>query len=380
MKKLILAVFFFYLCFGLPAQVLTTSLIPHDTRAMGMGGAFRVFSTGYSTFFGNPAGFAGPKSLTLGDFSSWAYLKPYPVNISPLIAIAQGQASQSEFESTIGSLMAENHGFGGGFALGLGLAGGGFGMGLTLISDALAQGVSYAGSAIEAKSQANAIFGLALPLELGKFSLKFGVDVRAFYRLDSHGDWPFSHLVSALYSGTGFETAIAGFGARGGFGLAVDSGATLSWGPLSAGVMIRDYGYKFYMDDTTIGDIVKAGIPPMSGDILCALKTQYSGGLSLVLGSGGPLLYSFYAEVDDPMTFISKVETELNAAFSLIHAGCELKILKFLSLRGGVNQGLASLGFGMDFALVEVDAALFSETISQSSSRTGVSIQLALHI
>ncbi len=48
---------------------------PKDARTMGMGGAFHVFSQGYSSFFGNPAGFAGANSsLTLTDLSVWAYL------------------------------------------------------------------------------------------------------------------------------------------------------------------------------------------------------------------------------------------------------------------------------------------------------------------
>jgi hypothetical protein len=147
-KFLIAAACCLFLGSGLFAQVGTTGLSPRDARSMGMGGAFRVFSTGYDTFFGNPAGFAGPKSFTIADLATWGYLKPYPVNIAALIGIAEGQASQGSFESTIGSLMAQDNGFGGGFSLGTGWAGGGFGLGLTLISDAQTLDTSYSGSTV----------------------------------------------------------------------------------------------------------------------------------------------------------------------------------------------------------------------------------------
>jgi hypothetical protein len=80
------------------------------------------------------------------------------------------------------------------------------------------------------------------------------------------------------------------------------------------------------------------------------------------------------------MNFISQAGSDFNAALDLLHAGYEFKILKFLSLRGGANQGLIALGLGMDFSLVEVDAALFTEPLSSSSTRTGVTIQAALRI
>jgi hypothetical protein len=59
----------------------------------------------------------------------------------------------------------------------------------------------------------------------------------------------------------------------------------------------------------------------------------------------------------------------------------ELEILKFLSLRAGFNKGLFSLGFGLDFALLEVDAAIFTEPAAgfpAGYGRTGVALQSAL--
>ncbi|MFA5851648.1 MAG: hypothetical protein WC820_03030, partial [Spirochaetales bacterium] len=53
------------------AQTGLAGLSPKDARSMGMGGTFRVFATGYQAFFGNPAGFAGPGTLSLADVAIW---------------------------------------------------------------------------------------------------------------------------------------------------------------------------------------------------------------------------------------------------------------------------------------------------------------------
>lgn len=362
------------------AQTSLAGLSPKDARSMGMGGSFRVFATGYETFFGNPAGFSGPGTLTLADVATWVYLKPSPSNINALAAIADGTVSQSEAESTLGNLVADN-GLGAGASIGLGWAGKGFGIGITVISDALATGPSYDASVMTVRNQANAILGMAWPLELGLFKFSFGVDVRGFYRLDSSGTWPFGKLATALLTGQGFSELIATQPVMGGYGLAVDTGATLGIGPLSAGVMIRDYGYKFYMENSTIGDILDSGSIPISGTSAYALTPVYTAGLGLRFGNRKTLATSFYVEADNPMNFIEKASTDFKTSLDLLHAGGELRLLNFLSLRAGFNEGLLAFGAGLDFAFIEIDAAIFSEKIANVADgpgRSGIALQAAL--
>jgi hypothetical protein len=362
------------------SQTSLAGLSPKNARSMGMGGSFRVFSSGYETFFGNPAGFSGPGTLTLADAATWAYLKPLPSDIGALIAIAQGTIPQSEAESGLGRMIAGN-GFGAGASVGLGWAGKGLGIGLTVISDSLATGSSYSDSVLSSRNQANAIFGVAWPLELGPVKFAFGVDIRGFYRLDSLGAWPFGELASTLLSGQGFYECIAAQSVLGGYGLAVDTGATLGIGPLSAGIMIRDYGYKFYMENSTIGDIGNSGSLPILGTDAYALIPVYTAGLGLKLNNGKTLASSFYVEVDNPMNFLEKASADFESSLVLLHAGAELKVLNFLSLRGGFNQGLLSFGTGIDLALVEIDAAIFSERISENADslgRSGLAVQVAV--
>ena len=73
------------------AQASLSGLYPKDARSMGMGGAFGSLTTGYQAFFGNPAGFSGPGTLTVADLSAWAYLRPTPENIRDIVEASGGQ-------------------------------------------------------------------------------------------------------------------------------------------------------------------------------------------------------------------------------------------------------------------------------------------------
>ena len=44
---------------------------------------------------------------------------------------------------------------------------------------------------------------------------------------------------------------------------------------------------------------------------------------------------------------------------SHIKAGAELRLLSFLDVRGGFNQGYWSVGAGLDLAIVKIDVAYF---------------------
>jgi len=168
------------LAFAMPISTTgLQSLNPKTAKSMGMGGSFRVFSTGYDTFFGNPAGFATPNgSLTIADLATWAYFKPTQTNIEKAQAIIDGTASDSQIASYIGDWVVDN-GLGAGASLGLGWAGKGFGLGLTLVTDEIASGQSLLGATLRSQTQANAVAGIAFPISLGPVNFRIGADARA---------------------------------------------------------------------------------------------------------------------------------------------------------------------------------------------------------
>ena len=362
------------------AQTSLSGLYPKDARSMGMGGSFGSLATGYQAFFGNPAGFAGRGSLTIADLATWAYLRPTPENLRDIAEASGGQMTDADRQALVDKLIAEN-GLGGGASVGLGWSGKGFGLGLTMVSDVLATGTSGADATIKVRNQANALIGMAMPLELGPFAFSIGVDLRAFYRLDSDGEWSFATLVAAAESGQGMSAEVADLMMLGGVGLALDTGATVKVGPLTAGFMVRDYGYRFSMGDASVGELVEDSAFPLEGAKAYALTPIYTAGLGLDLRNNAVVTTSLYAEVDDPINFFKAAGEDLESAIGLAHAGVELKFLKFIALRAGINRGLASVGAGLDFALVEVDAAFFSQYVDSSTmplGRSGIAIQAAV--
>lgn len=363
----------------LSAQTSIAGLQPKDARTMGMGGSFRVFSEGYAALSGNPAGFAGRGTLTLGDIASWAYFKPTPLNIKKALDLANGQLGSTESSAFLESLVADN-GFGGGVSLGLGWAGKGFGIGLTAISDSVAEGSTLDTAVFTTRNEANAIFGMAWPLELGPVTFRFGASVRGFYLLETNSSaWTFKPIADNLLNGQPLLLDLGANVLRGGFGMAVDTGATLSLGPLSLGVMVRDYGYKFSMQESTIDEITASLTVPSGGQDLFKLAPQYSAGLALRFNQTGPVATSLYFEADDPMSLIPLVSSNIEAIPSQLHIGAELDLLHFIFLRAGFNKGLLSLGAGIDFALIEVDAAVFSEPLAATGqTRTGIALQGAI--
>jgi hypothetical protein len=381
-RKITIFVLLLALAGSVFAQTQVTGLLPKDSRSMGMGGSFRVFSLGYDTFYGNPAGFAYKTgSLTLLDTAMWAYIKPTSSNIQKAMDLAQGKLSTSDSAAFVNDLIV-NNGLGAGAAVGLGWAGGDFGLGLTVVSDNVASGSSLLGSILSTRSQANAILGLGFPINLGIFRFRLGADGRAFYLLQSPGTgWPFSNIAMAIISsGSGSDPmpVVRSQSIIGGYGFAADAGATLDIGPFMAGVMVRDLGFGFKMKTTNVGTILDTTSVPTNGTDPYQLTPVYTAGLGLRLFPNGIFSPSVYLEADDPLTVVS---AGLSTIWNKIHAGAELRLLKFLALRAGLNKGWVSMGAGLDLSLVEIDAALFTEEMGANpgdKGRTGISVQAAI--
>ncbi|MDX9784480.1 MAG: hypothetical protein RBT72_06995 [Spirochaetia bacterium] len=380
MRRLLALIFLTsVLAASLAAQDVIPGLSPKDARSMGMGGGFRVFSTGYQSFFGNPAGYADRRSITLADVALWAYVDPSPANLRALSEIAQADMPVADAQVYLGRQVAEND-FGAGASLGFGWSGEGLGLGLTMISEALATGDDYGTAKATIRNEASAILGIAFPVELGPFALTLGADVRAFYRLDSTEDWLFSTLADAFLNQTGYNTQISGLDLVGGSGFAVDGGLTLRVGGFSMGLMVRDYGYSLTMGDTSIGGIVESYYLPFAGDTVYTLEPRYYVGMGLSLNQTKWLRSSIYIETDDPAAYVKGVQNGFSSSFDMLHAGMELSFARVLALRAGFNKGLLSLGLGLDLSLIELDAAIFSEQPGDEKIRTGIALQAALRI
>lgn len=368
------------LAFGQTATV-TSSLSPKTAKLMGMGGAFRVFSTGYDTFFGNPAGYATKEgSFTIADLAAWAYFKPTQENIEKAQAIVDGTASENQTASYIADWVTSN-GLGVGASLGLGWAGKGFGLGFNLTTDEVAYGTSLLGSKLQSRTQGTAVAGLAFPFSLGPVNFRVGADARAYYLLDSDpaSGWPFSNILGDYMATKDFESTVRELAVVGGYGFAFDAGATVGIGPLVLGAMVKDYGLEFYRGQTTIGDILDTQMVPLEGTDAYIVLPVVLAGASLQFNFGNVIAPALYVETEDPVGIVEDPDT----VWTKVHAGAEVKLFNFLSARAGINKGWVSVGAGLDLRFLTVDAAFFTEETGINPGdfgRSGLALQVGIKI
>lgn len=385
MKRTILIVIAALSAISFASAQSLPNLQARDARTMGLGGCFAATSSGFQSFYGNPAGFATPKGqLTIADVSVWGYLKPTTDNINRVMNDLNGgdSTTTAEWADLANDFIVEN-GFGGGASVGLGYAGHGLGLGLFAIADASAAGDSLMGSVISSTVSVNAVAGMGIPVKLGPLTLKVGADIRPFLRIDAaDGGWLATELVTAFMSGGDVSTTLMSENVDAGFGVAADLGAQLVLGSLSVGLAIRDVTASYLTQTETIQefvDAISAGNLPTGTDESAIYPAIYAGLAWQPKLIPGIIEPSLYFEVQDPVSII-----EDNASvWNLLHAGAEVELLSLVSLRAGLNKGYLSAGVGLNLLVVEVNAAVFTEELGDcpgDQGRSGVAIQAAIHL
>ena len=360
-----------------------TEVTPKDARTMGMGGTFHVFSEGYSSFFGNPAGFAGANSsLTITDLSVWAYLAPTTQNVEHIKKIIDGSATNSDILGYAGDWIINNNGFGAGLSLGGGWVGKkGIAIGVTLVSDEVAAGNSLLGSKLVIATQLNGILGYAYPFNIGPVTLKIGLDGRAFYRVQSDPvtGLPFSTILNDVLNDTFSLSTIT---LLGGYGFAADVGLVAGIGPVMLGLSARDFGLEFKVGKFNVQNIIDDNISafPLLGTTAVKLNPSYAAGLGVRLFENSKFEPSIYTELENPQNIFSSSDMVASALNSL-HAGAQVRLMRFITVRGGLNKGWYSLGAGIDLSFLELDAAIFTEELGLypgDKGRSGLSVQVGI--
>jgi hypothetical protein len=360
-----------------PAQVAIPALQPRDARSMGLGGFFTSLSSGFDTIWGNPASAAlGKGRLTLADLSVWGYVKPTTANINALTAMADGSASDSDKLGYLSDMIVDN-GSGGGFSAGIGYTGKGFCIGTYVIGDAAARGPTALGAVARGAVSFNAVLGFGAPIRLGGMTLSLGADVRPFFRVDSEdGGWLMSGFLGALATGGDLGTVLNDQRVEAGFGMALDAGAQLKLGSLTAGVAIRDLTPSFLTVNEKISDLLarlEAGrIPDVSsGSETEAVYPYITAGLSwkpvLIKGFIEPGLY---LELEDPVALFLD---DNYSPWNLLHLGADVRFLSFIDVRAGLNKGWLSAGIGLDLSILRFDLAVFTEELGAHPGDQGMS-------
>lgn len=362
------------------AQALTPlPLVAKDARSIAMGGAFTALSSGYQSLYGNPAGFAlGRGMLTLANASMWGFVKPTTAEMDRLATMIQdaSNGSQSAVLDEANHLITGN-GLGAGAAVGLGWTGAGLGLGVTAVTEEYAHGLTLLGTQFQSATQVSVVAGMAITIGPKDFNLKIGGDLRPFARVDS--TVPASDLIAAIAGHGDVGAVIMGSQANYGLGLAADLGVIGTMGPLSAGLAIRDIAPPFGFGATTIGSVLQSSSTSSASE-----QGQFLPNVSFGLGYSpsfipGLIDPSLYFEVQDPVRALQ----DKDSLWNLLHVGGELRLLSFIYLRGGINQGWLTAGAGVNLLILEIDGALFTEELGHHPGdfpRSGFAANVRIHL
>jgi len=297
-------------------------------------------------------------------------------------SIIDGSATDSDILGYAGDWIINNNGFGAGLSLGGGWVGKkGIAIGVTLVSDEVAAGNSLLGSKLVIATQLNGILGYAYPFNIGPVTLKIGLDGRAFYRVQSDPvtGLPFSTILNDVLNDTFSLSTIT---LLGGYGFAADVGLVAGIGPVMLGLSARDFGLEFKVGKFNVQNIIDDNISafPLLGTTAVKLNPSYAAGLGVRLFENSKFEPSLYTELENPQNIFSSSDMVASALNSL-HAGAQVRLMRFITVRGGLNKGWYSLGAGIDLSFLELDAAIFTEELGLypgDKGRSGLSVQVGI--
>jgi hypothetical protein len=259
-----------------------------------------------------------------------------------------------EAVSLLSGIITTN-GFGGAANVGIGLVGRGLGLGVVGGLDFYGRGKTALGTEIDAAYTWAVIAGYAVPLNLGFTQLYVGGNLRYMMRAEAR-DVSIVDFLNAAEAGPTFPV-------YSGSGLAVDAGAIAEIGPFAAGVSVRDIGGTVmdYMVDNS-GDLEAV----LSFDSSSMESTEDTFTIPMTVSYG----LSFHPDLGflkwliDPVFHVEYRDTYYQerepSSWTKVHAGTEVKVLRFLKLRAGINQGYATAGLGMKLLFFDVNAAYFT--------------------
>jgi hypothetical protein len=359
------------------------SLVPKSAEIMGMGGAFAATPHGYNSFFSNPAGFAQTHGdLTLLSLNPWVYVTP---SSDTLQGISDTLSGGDAFKLILPALTG--NGFGIGTTAGLGLTGKGFGLGAYVVEDMYMYGKNILGIAGTADLSVNVVGGFAFKFgPTDKLKLSIGGDLRPFYRISGVVDSKTAgSLMSVAKSGDiQLDPILQAIPAYAGTGIGIDLGALLQMGPLAFGLTARDFNIPLSFKLTNVGTALaelQGGLTTGSATTVTMLPTVSAG------AAFHPDLGGFSFLIDPLVQYeLQDVLAGLKAKksfWTMSHIGAQITALRFIALRGGINQGYLSIGAGVHLLILDANVAVFSEEMGKNPGdrqRSGVSLEVALRI
>lgn len=372
----------------------------YSPRIMAQGGSFTAIASGHEALFTNPAGFASRGSLTLGSVTGWGFLNPKSV----MDQIDAAMASGGEIDPLEIIKSQAKNGFGGGASLGVSFVGGGLGLGFIASTNLLVQGDTFPlGLTGKYSTTLAVVGGYAHTFDIGSTKLILGADLRPMIRSYSTIDAStISNLMDAFFDANGnslspeMATIFAALNggdpatafAYQGAGMGIDLGVKWELGSLTLGFSMRDlFNTKISMFKHGLGDYFEylynnAAFPSneiqADGDFIIPMTINAGlafhpdlGGLSFLIDP------TFHVDLVDPIGVLQDGQSP----WALLHMGTEVRVLRFIKVRGGINQGYVTGGLGMKILFLDLNASIFTSELGPYAGdqpSTGVSFEVAL--
>lgn len=358
---------------------------PVTPEVIAQGSSFTAVAKGYNSLFTNPAGFARKGgSFTLLSATANSYI---PVEgIQGIVDFASSMDSEGETAETTDTATDEDpfspfsllqtNGIGAGLNVGaIGIVGKGLGIGIASDVDLFGRGDRLLSTEMNLAYTTAVIAGLAFPLRLGFADFYIGADVR--YMLRTEMALGINDILGLMAGGeeedttTTEEASVLPIVA--GTGLGIDFGIIAESGPFTVGFSIRDLGGTTFdytqagnITIDTIGDSVE-GILTGSVDGV-APEEPYTIPMTISYGAGFHPDFGGFSFLIDPV-FHFEVKDTLWADrepdfWTKVHAGTEIRVLRFIKLRAGINQGYTTLGAGVKLLFLDVNASYFTREMS----------------
>ncbi len=354
---------------------------PVTPEVTAQGGSFTAIAEGYNSLFTNPAGFAKEGGeMTLLSTTATSYFPPTDENIENLenVMAAEDETGTADALGSLSELIV-NNGIGGSGRAGIGYVGHNLGLGIVGDLDFYGRGETALGTEIDLVHTWGFIGGMALPFSLGPMDIYLGGDLRYMLRSQTSDIGIVDFMSSA--SGDGGSLSVSSLV---GGGLALDAGTIVELGPLALGLALRDIGGTKFDYTIAAGEDFSSALSFEEGSE--TPEDTYAIPMSANIGVGyhpdfGRLKWlidpKFHAEYQHVWYAAEKTPS----FWTHVHMGTEIRTLKFIKLRAGINQGYLTAGAGVHLLFLDLNFAYFTREMGRYAGvepNRGISVEAAL--
>jgi F plasmid transfer operon, TraF, protein len=374
MKKIILIIFITLILtgFSFGQTILDDPLFaPVRPEVIARGNAVTATVHGYDSLFTNPAGFSKEDgSFTLLTLNANPYFAPTAENMDGFTQAAGGDITSAV--NLLSSIVVDN-GIGANINTGIAIVGKGLGLGIVADVDAFGTGKTTLGTEVDVVGTISAIAGMSFAFHPGPFDIHLGGDLKGMYRMKMD-NVTLLQLMDLAEGGTPDVNILSGIG------IGIDLGTIVDYGSFSFGLSVRDIGgTKFAYNSISAADF-ETGIPVEVAEdyrIPMTISTGFGyhpdlGILKWIIDPTFNVEYQhvFYADPENTPSF-----------WTGVHAGTEIKVLRFMKVRAGINQGYITAGIGAKILFIDINMAYFTREMGEYAGvnpNSGMSLEFAI--